>query len=101
MGTRLELQHKLELLMGSRNVYFQPPETLKMKYPCIRYSLSQVDTKHADDLPWKHERAYNVILIDSNPDNEYVQKLLDFPKSKFGTHYRAENLNHYSFTIFY
>jgi len=33
MGTRLELQNLLENILGSRNVYFQPPENLKLNYP--------------------------------------------------------------------
>ena len=40
MGTRLELQNKLEELLGSRHVYFQPPESVKMEYPAIKYSMT-------------------------------------------------------------
>lgn len=32
MGTRLELQSKLEELLGCRHVYFQPPESVKMEW---------------------------------------------------------------------
>ena len=38
--TRLTLQTKLEDLLGSKHVYYQPPENLKMEYPAIRYSKS-------------------------------------------------------------
>ena len=32
MASRLELQSKFEELLGSRNVYYQPPESIKMSY---------------------------------------------------------------------
>ena len=34
---RLELDADLRALLGSTNVYFQPPETKKLKYPCFIY----------------------------------------------------------------
>lgn len=49
MGTRIELQSKLEELLGSRQVYYQPPETVKMEYPAIVYSKSNVKTTSAND----------------------------------------------------
>ena len=42
MKTRLELQNKLEELLGFRHVYYQPPESVKMEYPAIRYSKSMI-----------------------------------------------------------
>ena len=49
MASRLELQSKFEELLGSRNVYYQPPESIKMSYTAIKYSISDVDVRHADD----------------------------------------------------
>ena len=37
MKTRYELHEFLCEILGSRNVYFQPPESVKMKYPAIVY----------------------------------------------------------------
>ena len=89
MGSRLELQNELEKLLGSKNVYFQPPASISMKYPAIRYSLSDVENWHA------------VILIDRDPDNEYVDKLSQFRYCSFDRYYPADNLNHYVFTLYY
>ena len=47
MASRLDLQSKLEKLLGNKNVYYQPPESLKMEYPAIRYSRSDIDSKYA------------------------------------------------------
>ena len=39
MATRQELQTKLEDILGGRHVYFQPPESTKMEYPAIVFSM--------------------------------------------------------------
>ena len=101
MGSRLELQNELEKLLGSKNVYFQPPASISMKYPAIRYSLSDVENWHADDIPFKQAKAYEVILIDRDQDNEYVDKLSQFRYCSFDRYYPADNLNHYVFTLYY
>lgn len=101
MATRLQLQSKLEELLGSRNVYYQPPTNLKMSYPAIKYSLSRIDSKSADDIGYLHSRSYELILIDPKPDNPVIDKLLQLPMCSFGTHYKADNLNHYTFTLYY
>ena len=48
MSKRKDLQKLLEQTLGSRNVYFQPPATIKMQYPAIRYELVEMHTKRAD-----------------------------------------------------
>ena len=41
MKTRYELHEFLCEILGSRNVYFQPPESVKMKYPAIVYERTE------------------------------------------------------------
>ncbi|MEI7479591.1 MAG: hypothetical protein WCK25_04690, partial [Actinomycetes bacterium] len=69
MAPRLELQAILVNLLGSNNVYFQPPPSLKMNYPCIVYSREYINTQFANNTPYKHKKRYHVIVIDSNPDS--------------------------------
>ena len=101
MASRLKLQNELEELLGSENVYFQPPSSVKMKYPAIKYSLSNIEIKHADDTSYNNKRVYELILIDSNPDSEFVDKLLQLPYCSFDRFYPSDNLNHYSFKLYY
>ena len=101
MASRLKLQTELEELLGSENVYFQPPSSVKMKYPAIKYSLSNIEIKHADDTSYNNKRVYELILIDSNPDSEFVDKLLQLPYCSFDRFYPSDNLNHYSFKLYY
>ena len=49
MASRLALQTKLEELLGSRHVYYQPPESLKMEYPAIRYSKNDIRVDRANN----------------------------------------------------
>lgn len=102
MSTRLELQTELEDLLGSRNVYFQPPPTLMMKYPCIRYQGGGIDAKHANDRLYNHTNRYEGVIIDHNPDSEIaITMVYHFPMCSLGQPYAADNLNHFPFTLYY
>lgn len=94
------LQMKLETILGSKNVYFQPPEHLKLSYPCIIYTLSELDTRFADDIGYKNAIGYTVIFISRSPVNDVVIKLGKMPYSRFDRFYIFENLNHYAYRIF-
>lgn len=101
MASRLELQAKLEDLLGTKHVYFQPPENLKMEYPAIRYSLSKIESNYADDLKYSMFDRYEVIVIDRRPDNNTVRKILELPYSSFDRHYVSDNLNHDSIILYF
>lgn len=88
-------------MLESRNVYFQPPENVKLKYPCIMYSLSANDTNFADDSAYSFFRKYQVTLIDKNPDSIFIDKLASLAMCKFDRFYTADNLNHYVYTLYF
>ena len=81
--------------------YFQPPETLKMKYPAIVYSLNDVENFYADDGVYLSKRVYSLTLIEKNPDSEYISKLLSLPTCNYDRHYVSDNLNHDVFEIYF
>lgn len=101
MATRLELQSMLEEILGSRNVYFQPPETLKMKYPAIVYSRDAIENDHANDGVYMQSLRYSVTVIDANPDSEIPFKISKLPLCRSDRHFRSDNLNHYVFTLYF
>ena len=101
MGTRLELQEKLESILGSRNVYFQPPADICMKYPAIVYSRNRIDNSHANGKVYKQDISYSVTVIDKNPDSEIVTAVSRLPMCRFDRHYKSDNLNHDVFTLYY
>lgn len=95
------MQTKLEELLGSRNVYYQSPATITMKYPAIKYSKTRIDSKSANDAKYLKFKRYEIIVIDSKPDNPVIDKLLDLPMCSFDRHYTSDNLNHDVLTIYY
>lgn len=101
MESRLELHEILCEVLGSRNVYFQPPEGQKMKYPAIVYSRYDIVNDHANNNPYIRSLAYQVIVIDKDPDSEIVDRVSLLPKCSFDRHYASENLNHDVFIIYY
>ena len=101
MASRLELQNMLESLLESRNVYFQPPESVKMNYPAIVYCLDDIENTFADDGVYLSLKKYSVTLIDKNPDSELVDKLAKLPTCRFNRHYKSENLNHWVFLLYF
>lgn len=101
MATRLELQSKLEDLLGSSNVYYQPPMNLTMKYPAIRYSKSKHEKDLADDTTYQLHTRYDITVIDRRPDNPVIQKLLELPYCSYDRSYSADNLNHDTLTLYF
>lgn len=101
MSRRTDLGLILHSVLGSQNVYFQPPESRKLIYPCIIYSLDDIHIKSADDRNYYQKRRYSVTLIDKNPDSDFVGKLTELPGCRFGRFYTSDNLNHWVFEIFY
>lgn len=99
--TRLEFQTFLETLKGDKNVYFQPPPSLRMNYPAIRYKLYAIRNVAADNLPYFQGTGYEMTYITKNPDDPMVQTLSKLPMCTFDRFYTSDNLNHYTFVIFY
>ena len=79
MARRLELQAVLTGILGSNNVYFQPPPTVQMEYPAIVYHRDYEQTDHADDIPYKRMKRYLVTVIDRDPDSGIPDKISALP----------------------
>ena len=101
MGSRLNLQVLLETLLGSSNVYFQPPANFTMQYPCIVYSRSLIDVKHANDKPYFLKKRYSVTVIDKNPDSVIPDKIAALSLCSFERNFKSDNLNHDVFNLYY
>lgn len=99
---RIELHEKLVNLLGSNHVYFQPPESIKLSYPCIIYSRNSINMEYADDDVYNFEKSYQITIIDKNPDSELIDKMTEtFNKIRFNRHFTSDNLNHDVFILFY
>lgn len=101
MNNRLELHEVLCSVLGNRNVYFQPPASIKMKYPAIVYKRDNIINSQANNEVYKQANKYQLIVIDQNPDSEIVQKISKLSRIRYDRHYVSDGLNHDAFTIFY
>lgn len=98
---REELHYLLVDLFGSEKVYYQPPENLKMEYPCIRYSVSDVAGRSADNMHYHLTKRYEIVVIDKRPDNPVIDKLLELQMATFNRHYVSDGLNHDIIYLYY
>lgn len=102
MASRLKLHEELIEILENVKVYYQPPESVKLQYPCVRYSLSGMDQKRASNMLYNSTNMYKVIVLDTNPDSGIPEKILaHFPMCSFDRVYTADNLNHYVLTLYY
>lgn len=110
--SRLDLDKEFRELLGSNNVYFSPPESISLKYPCIVYHVDSIDTPKADNKNYFLNKRYIVTIIDDDPDSgefdesrglfSLVEKfLMHFPMCRYANHRVVNNLNHDTFYLYY
>ena len=101
MGSRLELHDMFKVTLGINNVYFQPPPSIKMKYPCIVYERDRINTSFADNKPYQFNKTYRLTYIDSDPDSTMPDRIAELPMCVFERNYVSDNLYHSAFRITY
>ena len=101
MADRLELQMLLEDMLGSRNVYYMPPESIKMQYDAIRYSKKNIRKTYANNKAYSMMDCYELTVIAKLPDHPVIKKLLELPYCSHDRHYVTDNLHHDVLTIYY
>ena len=101
MADRLDLQSLLEEILESRNVYYKPPESIKMQYPAIRYSKKKIQSVYANNSKYLMRDCYELIVISRSPDHPVIKKLLALPYCSYDRPYVADNLYHDVLTIYY
>lgn len=99
--SRLDFHNLLESVLGSKNLYFQPPLNMKMQYPCIRYTYSKDETAQADNNNYIRHREYQVVYISRSLDLDMVDKLLELPMSSVARTWTADGLHHIALDIYY
>lgn len=101
MATRIELHNRLTSMLGSSYVYFQPPESVKLSFPCIVYNLDAIDVKRADNSGYVGKRRYAVTLISKDPDYPLVDEMALMPLCTLNRFFTVDNLNHWTFELYY
>jgi hypothetical protein len=99
MGQRLELQ---TLLLGMcPNVYFQPPESINMVYPCFIYHRDWAITRFATNKPYRVEKRYQLTVVDEEADSPLIELVAALPMCIFDRHYTADDLHHDVYKLFF
>lgn len=98
---RMQLHKMLLDIVGTNNVYFQPPSTVKMKYPCIRYSLSADSPKYADNMAYLNRDKYTVMVIDPHAESRLRHEVRKLPLCSLKNAYTADNLHHFVFDLYF
>ena len=97
---RQKLSKMLHDILGSDEVYYDPPESIKMKYPAIVYTRAKIDTKNADNRKYLIHDRYEVTFIHKDADNPLFDDILQMPFCSFDRPLKVSNLYHDIFTIY-
>lgn len=100
MSRRVQLHRKLESVLGTRNVYFQPPTGLKLSFPCIVYHLDMAHDMHADNKIYRRLYRYSLTYITKDPDDPKRDAIDDLQYCAFNRFFVSDNLNHFVYTIY-
>ena len=99
--SRLDLQTELETILGSENVYYQPPENVKMRFPAIVYDRDRSWDIWADDKKYLLYKGYMVTVVGLDPDSSVLDQVELLPMCTYVRHFNADGLNHDVFLIYY
>lgn len=101
MDSRDELHEIFVNILGSRNVYFQPPESKKIMYPCIIYKRTKPSVKFANNISYINKKCYSVTVVDANPDSKIPDAIEALTYCSFDRHFTSNNLNHYIYNLYF
>lgn len=101
MRPRSELHDILLDILGTEYVYFQPPPTVQMQYPCIVYHRDDMEVDRANNGVYLNTTRYSVVYIDKNPDSTVPKLIAALPMCSYSRFYTANNLNHDAFNLFF
>ena len=97
---RIELHNRLVSLLGSSRVYFQPPESVKLQFPCIIYTLDRTDVWKANNAGYLGKNRYSVTIISKDPDYDLPRQVAMLPLCSFSRFFTVDNLNHWTYEIY-
>jgi hypothetical protein len=87
--------------MDVPHVYFQPPATVQMVYPCIVYQRDNAITEFAGNKPYGYTTRYQVTSIDKNPDSVVPLRIAEQPMCLFNRFFVVDSLNHDVYNLYF
>lgn len=97
-----KLNDILTEIIGNDHVYYQPPEDVKIEYPCIVYKLVVPYIRRADNKIYTYMDCYDLTVISEDPYNTIARSILDrFQYCSLGSRYLGDGLYHDPLTLYY
>lgn len=96
---RVELQELLKEYCDT--VYFQPPSSIRINYPCIVYNRSTDYINRANDKLYMQEKMYRVTVMDKNPDSDIADRLQELPWAVIISRDVIDNIYQTTLNIYY
>lgn len=98
---RSEFKDLLEATAPEAMVVGQQPGNVSMTYPAIRYEDNFEDVIYHDNIPGIITDRYAVTVIETDPNKPVAKKIRQLPMCAFNRSYRADNLIHTVYNIFF
>ena len=96
-----KLRDLLKGILGTDNVYFQPPPSIKLQYPCIILKREADRSLRADNHRYTSKFKYSINYIRRSHDTEIPEKILELPYCAYDRFFTIDGLNHDFFIIYY
>lgn len=81
-------------------VYFQPPENLTLRFPCLVLSLTGDKRQFADDKLYARFKHFTITVVDKDPLSKIPDEVAKLKYCRMSTRFVSANMNHTRFEIF-
>lgn len=98
---RGELHAILTAIPNVKAAYLQPPNGLKMQYPCIVYERDDSWVSHADNIKYRTKKRYTVTVIDRNPESTIPDAVEELPFTRFNRAFVSDGTHNTVFQMFF
>lgn len=99
---RSELNAKFKSILGNNNVYFQPPESVKLKYDCIIYKDVTPFLRRANNFVYILQHKYQITYVTSNKSSPIVDQMLhEFQLIDRVNDFVSDGLYHYIYELYF
>lgn len=85
-------------------VYYDPPTSIQMQYPCFRFTMNNTDSKYADNIHYINTKRWALTYItrDVEEIDMVIKKVLDaFKYCTHETTFKSDNLNNVVFNLYF
>ena len=97
---RLALHREFVNILGNAsNVYFMPPQEMRLRYPAIVYYVGGGSDSYADNVRFLPRTTFDVTLIENDPLSAKVDAIRDLRHSSYMTSFKKDGLHQHKFKI--